>query len=200
MIWKKMEVVDFKKNFPTGIEVPQSLIALLEYQETRAIKTKARKYSGHFYLYDKFWTLPPIVPPEIDSYFFHFGFDADGSVYSFWMYKCFPIEKTPIVFTGWSWIGNTLLANSLDEFLSLLSLGIEELGYAVNFPPDWVTQISYDPETLLFRNWLHENLGVSMPSDPLKIVKGAKNSHPDFDKWFEERVGFPPQKMKKPRR
>jgi len=195
-----MEVENFKKNFPAGVEVPRSLIALLEYQEERAVKIKTDAYSGGFCLYDKFWALPPSVPPEIDPFFIHFGKDADGSVYSFWMYKDFPIEKAPIVFTGWSWIGNTILANSSDEFLSLLSLGIEELGYAVNFPPDWATQISYDPETELFRNWLQENLGISMPSDPLKIVSDAKNSHPDFGKWIEEKTGIPPQKMKKPRR
>lgn len=197
VVWKKIRAENFRKNFPAGVEVPESLIILLEYQELRAELVRERNYSGHFWLHDKFYELPPWVPLEIASYFIHFGFDADGSVYSFWLYKDFHIEKAPIVFTGCTWAGNTILANSLKEFLELLSLGVDELGYAVHYPQKWLSGISHSPDTIHFRNWLETTIGISMPSDPLKIVSDAKDSHPDFGKWIEERTGISPEKLRK---
>jgi len=127
-----------------------------------------------------------------------FASEKDGSEYSFWMYKKFPIKKCPIVFTGATWWGNTILANSLYEFLSLLSLGVDRLGYAVHYPPDWLDHISDDIETRKFRDWLYSNFKIDVPSNPLEIVENAQKSNPDFGKWIEKVSGLPPEKSKKP--
>jgi hypothetical protein len=192
-----MKIKDFKKNFPPGVDVPKSLLQLFKYQKMNAWRLKSGEYSGHFFLYDKYWTYQ-YAEPEIIPYFIPFGKDADGSTYAFWLYKDFPIESAPVIFLGTDYSGDTILANLLEDFFGLLSLGIDELGYAVHFPPDWLNHISYAPETVRFRKWLQSKLGISMPSDPIAIVDNAKRNHPDFGKWIEEKTGIAPEKMTRP--
>lgn len=188
----------FRNNFPLNSVIPESLMRLFHYQETNFRGPKQIEYSGLFSLSDEFGEYDTLlyISPKIISYFAPFGGDADGSVYAFWMYDDFPLDKAPIVFIGKNWAGNTILANSFEEFLALLSLGIEELGYVIHFPPDWPKKPARNAaETANFREWLASELGILVPTDPAKIVIDAKESHPDFDRWIEEKTGYPPEEM-----
>ncbi len=176
----------FVKNFPPGMEIPPALIKLFRYQALGKYK-----YSGHFYLYDRFWQNEGILEPQVRSDFVQFGFDADGSVYALWRYQPFDLDKAPVVFLGSEWAGNKILANSINEFLALLSLGIPELGYAVE-QAGWEKQVSERPEVIDFRVWLGRELDIQIPENPLAIVERARASHPDLNDWLQEKTGLPP--------
>lgn len=123
---------------------------------------------------------------------------VNRSTYAFWRHSNFSIEKTPIAFLGFNWAGNTILTNTLYEFFQLLSLGVDHLGYAVHFSPEWIDYISTSDETLYFRAWLQSELNVLQPKDPIKIIEEAKNNHPDFGKWIESKTGIPLEQLPRP--
>lgn len=178
-----MNINDFIKNFPSEKDIPEKLIKLFNYQES--INSD---YSGHFYLYDKYWELPTFPPfdnKKLMSHFVFFGRDADGSIYSFWSHNNQPLSESPIVFISSEWVGNSALANSFDEFLVLLSLGIDELGYSVS-SPDWFNNISNDPPTIAFRKWLRDELNINLSLNPLEIFESTKRNNPDFEMWLDE--------------
>jgi len=181
-----MEERLFVKNFPPGMEIPPALVKLFRYQASGKYK-----YSGHFYLYDRFWQKEWILEQQVRSDFVQFGFDADGSVYALWIYYPFALDSAPVVFLGSEWAGNKILANSIREFLALLSLGIPELGYAVEHQ-GWEKEASERPETIDFRKWLARELDIQMPKDPLAIVETARARHPDLNRWLQDRTGLPP--------
>ncbi len=187
-----MDEMLFIKNFPANVQIPESLIKLFRFQEA-----ENKNYSGHFFLYDRFWQQAPLFSPDVQSQLIFFGFDADGSIYSFWRYKDFPLEIAPIVFLASEWAGNIIIANSVEEFLGLLGLGIDELGYAVS-QQGWETRISNGSETINFRMWLKNELDISIPQEPTKVVEKAINNHPDFNIWLQRKTGLPPEKKQKP--
>ena len=181
-----INVKKFKKNFPQDLgEIPPELLSM----------AKKDYSSGDFQLYDSYWKSGwEIYFPEKETshYFIPFGFDADGSIYAFWRYKESPMDTLPVVFLGFSWTGTTIVADNIRDFMALLSLGIQALGYDISFP-GWEKQISNTPEIMQFRNWLKREFDISMPENPLALVEKARNSHPGLGMWIEEKTGIPPE-------
>lgn len=179
-----MAIENFIRNFPSGDDIPENILKLYRYQEN--VKPV---YSSDFYLYDEYWNMelvPPFDSKVIMSSFVFFGRGGDGSIYSFWCYDGQPLNIAPIVYISSEWDGNTILANSFNEFLALLSLGIDELGYSVTHNPTWHNFTSNQLEVLDFQRWLKNEIGIVVPTERLRILQKAKRMHPDFDRWLEE--------------
>lgn len=176
----------FVLNFPPDLDIPVVLIKLFRYQASGK-----QRYSGHFLLYDRFWQNDAILEPHVRADFVPFGLDADGSLYALWRYKPFALDVAPVVFLGSEWIGNKIMANSINDFLALLGLGIPELGYAVE-RPGWEKQVSDRLETLEFREWLLRELNIQVPGNPRAIVENARTNHPDLNRWLRDKTGLSP--------
>src|SRR5262245_26440492 len=116
-----MRIEDLRKNFPADVALPAALVRLLEYQNS-----VHHFYSGSFELDHQgamsvlYWFDKDV---QTASQFAIFGHGGDGSLYGYWLYNGRTIENAPIVFLGSEGVGNTLLANTFEEFLALLALG-----------------------------------------------------------------------------
>jgi hypothetical protein len=181
----KMLPQDFQRNFPQGSEAPRFLIRLLEYQNSN----RGHFYSGDFELtgtgaeaalawFDN--------DQSMASQFVIFGQGGDGSLYGYWLYAGQTLDTAPIVFLGSEGMGNTVLAHTLEEFLALLAVGMEKLGYDVSEGWYWEEEIEPGEQVLRFRSWLEEELGIVKPEDWREIVAQAKESHPDLDVRIEQ--------------
>ncbi len=117
-----MKESDFRKNFPTGTVVPKALIKLLDFQNN-----SKKFYTGHFELSDGgpatalAWFDNDRAPA---AQFVIFAKESDGSSYSYWLYEERKLHDAPIVYLGSEGTGCTVMANTLEEFLSLLAIGI----------------------------------------------------------------------------
>jgi len=87
------------------------------------------------------------------------------------------------VFLGSEGTDNCLLASSLREFLALLAIGADELGFAVS----WDSLEQADPPAPRlneFRLWLDQSLGIVAPEVPSELIASARAMHPDFEVWL----------------
>jgi hypothetical protein len=182
----ELKLEDFAGNFPSNVEIPDLMIKLLNFQNANDSFC-----NGNFELIDK-----GVLASE--TYFEYnlevaqkvivFGHEPDGAMYAYWLYDEKDITTAPIVFLGSEGTDNKVVANSLEEFLMLLTVGADGTGYAgYNLKAEWYVP---PPENRLakFREWL-AGLGI-YPGDAKTIVDNAKQSHPDFDRWIEEKLNF----------
>lgn len=71
-----------------------------------------------------------------------------------------------------------VMANNIREFLALLAIGYDELGF------DDLEQPPEDPKSAeRLREWLLATYGISAPATGAEIVRRAQSRHPDFEKW-----------------
>lgn len=71
-----------------------------------------------------------------------------------------------------------VMANNIREFLALLAIGYDELGF------DDLEQPPGDPKSAeRLREWLLAAYGISAPATGAEIVRTAQLRHPDFEKW-----------------
>lgn len=88
-----------------------------------------------------------------------------------------------MVFLGSEGTDNCLLASSLRDFLALLAIGADELGFAVS--SGGVEQADPPaPRLNEFRSWLDQSLGIVAPEVPSELVASARAMHPDFEAWL----------------
>jgi hypothetical protein len=160
--------------------IPEPLIKLHEYQHR-----VADWYSGHF---------ESISPDpnetiawfdgdaETASQFIAIGKGGDGSLYAIWIYDGKSVEEAPFVFLGSECVGNTVLADGITDFLSLLAIGYDELGFA-----DWSVGVEeVSPILKEFRDWLKKEFGIAIPARGLEIIEAAKSRHPNLEEWVEK--------------
>lgn len=171
---------EFQLNFPAGVRVPEVLQALLWFQNQ-----SNDWYSGHFEL-DK-WRFGDAAwfggDARAAEQFVVIGHGPDGSLYALWVYPGRVVENAPVVFLGSEGADNCLLASSLRDFLALLAIGADELGFAVS----WGRVEQEDPPAPRlneFRLWLHESLGIVGPEMPCELIASARATHPDFEAWL----------------
>jgi hypothetical protein len=65
--------------------------------------------------------------------FIIFGHGPDGSLYGLWMYPSRTVENAPVVFLGFEGTHCDLIARDLNQFLSLLAVGADELGFEISW-------------------------------------------------------------------
>jgi hypothetical protein len=174
-----MTKTEFCQNFREKV-VPPMLLTLLDFQES-----VGDWYSGRFQLTDNG---PETAVASFDgdetaaSDFILFGRSSDGSSYGFWAYDGRSLDNAPIVFLGSEGTGWSVLANSLEDFLSLLAVGEEEMGFSAPFLTE---PESPSAGLVAFRDWLKEGYGITAPTYPAAIIAHAVREHPDLQAWLQ---------------
>jgi len=93
------------------------------------------------------------------------------------------MENAPVVFLGSEGTDSSVIASNLPQFLSLLALGADELGFEISWGK---VQQAQPPAPRLgeFRDWLKSSFGIEQPLDPLAMVKECRMQHPSFEAWL----------------
>ncbi|MBW4579877.1 MAG: SMI1/KNR4 family protein [Tildeniella nuda ZEHNDER 1965/U140] len=185
-----MKLEEFQKNFPIGTEVPETFVRLLEFQNIRDL------YFGNFSLID--FSRDEVLlllfgenNRDAASQFIVFGHSPAGASYGYWLYDKHTIDTAPIAVIGFGGDGNTVIANSLQEFLQIISIGEDPLCYVIT---EWGwtdrNEIEVNENLEDYRKWLFRELTLTVPTieEADAIVTSAKNAHPDFDQWIQALV------------
>lgn len=174
-----MNLATLQRSFPENVIPPVRLSALLEFQNR-----SRTGYSGYFELTEWEYGNSAWFGDEIAAkQFIVFGQGGDGSLYALWLYAGQSIADAPVVFLGSEGTDCGLLAGNLDEFLSLLAVGSDDLGFEVS----WGNVIKpKSPAVRLeeFQTWLRESFGITAPNNPMSVVAAARGRHPDFGEWL----------------
>lgn len=171
---------EFQLNFPADVRAPEVLLALRRFQNQ-----SNDWYSGYFELGK--WRFGDAAwfggDAEAAQQFIVIGHGPDGSLYALWAYPGRTVENAPVVFLGSEGTDNCLLASSLRDFLALLAIGADELGFAVS--SGGVEQADPPaPRLNEFRSWLDQSLGIVAPEVPNESIASARAMHPDFEAWL----------------
>jgi hypothetical protein len=170
-----------RSDFPSGEEPPDRLRQLLAYEQSNR-----EFYSGYFEmaLFGRLAARQYFGHNALAARFAVFGHDSDGSLYALWRHDYQAWDEAPVVYLDGEGSFFVILANSLDDFLGLLSLGITELGYTIHTDSDWPNKATPTDATYRFRAWLRESLDIHVPDDPRNIVEAALSKHPDLGAWI----------------
>jgi hypothetical protein len=106
-----------------------------------------------------------------------FATKSDGSVFAFWLAGAAPVERAPVVLLDAEGRNNTVLANTFEDFLSLLALG-SSLPAAAPSDPEAA------PDVDSFRLWLRNQLSVTAARSPLAIMERARAANPGLTAWL----------------
>ncbi len=184
-----MDIEEFQKNFPAGVEIPEILVRLLAFQNIRD------EYFGNFSLID--FSCDDVLlwcgeNKQFASKFIIFGHSPAGASYGYWLYDKHTIDTAPIAVIGFGWDGNTVIANSLQDFLRIVLIGEDPLCYVIT-ELGWSerNEIEVDENLESYRQWLSRELTLTVPSieEADAIVTSAKNVHPDLDQWIQQLYG-----------
>ncbi len=166
--------------------VPEVLLQLCEFDEA-----KDGSFSGDFELSD---TAPDYVDAwfqgdeALTSHFIGFGIDGAQSPFALWLKDdTVTAENAPVVFLDGEFEGTRVLASNIKDFLGLLALNVDGLGYV----EDWnlaAANKSTKKAPLAYRAWLKENVGIEAPADPVNAVRLARARHPDVKAWISARL------------
>ena len=172
---------EFQSAFDSHV-MPDQLLALLEFQ----LEHPSEPYSGQFIVY----YLPPdsnAWSDETAPFLTAFGqHDGNGSLYAFWAYSGQPLSDSPIVYLDSEGVDNNLVAANFGDFLRLLALDIDVLGYCYFGEHDDYFGTDLNSE---YRKWLMDEFQMEAPNNPDVAVSSARSKHPDFNKWLDEMAG-----------
>ncbi len=175
-----------RANFPDDTPLPDMLVRLCHYTEVTGLAGLGRDMSlvedGRRSVRRAFRN----YPEHIDS-FIVFLTDGSGSLYGYWRYDGQPLDHAPLVYLNDAGVNNTVLASTLEDFLTLIATGQRHLGLFET----WDENSEPDEDTLLFRAWLREDVGIEAPTltQARGIVERARAAHPDLEGWMEHLVG-----------
>jgi hypothetical protein len=169
---------EIQASFPRGVTLPNPLQRLCDY-----IDSKGPPVSRDFQL----------RPGEDEVLVYWFGGDAaaasrfagfgaagDGSIYAYWLGESSDICTAPVVFLAHGGGESLVLASSTEEFLSLLAIGYQDLGYDFRGEPP-----APDKHVRYLRNWLADKLRVRTARSALAVVERANAQHPGFQQWLQ---------------
>ena len=168
-------------TFHEGVEIPEALCKLVSFASNRN-----DFYAGSFDVYGNGVNELPIWFGENQdaiSQLAVFGSNSDGSLYALWLYGSQPANQAPVVFLGSEGVSNRVIASNLIEFIQLLMLGIDDLGFLVD-QPGWPTK-NRRRDAQAFREWALRELGIDLHNDPEQLVQKAQAAHPDFAAWMD---------------
>jgi len=114
-----------------------------------------------------------------------FGAGADGSLYCVWRS---PDGSFPVVHLGSEGDAIYVLAPTVLDFLRLLAIGYDEIGFAdLASPPTAEDQEeNVNPK---FQKWVEETFQVSIPHVGDEIVQLNAEKHVQLKSWIDERCG-----------
>ncbi len=164
-------------SFPLGIELPKELKKLCEWNEVNGYPI-----SGGFELRqhdDKtiqcwFGTAKPI------GFLAQFGAGPDGSLYCIWKHN----GDFLIVHMGSEGQNNFVLASNPVDFLRLLAIGYDEIGFAdLSLPPENEDEINPS-----FQDWVSINFNVPIPKTGNEITGPLQGISDNFQSWIDSQT------------
>lgn len=102
----------------------------------------------------------------------------DGYLYAFWSYDGRPMLEAPIVYLDDEGDGSAVVANNLDEFLSIAAHGFNRIKHDELEP--WPDELPSSPEA--FFTARH----ITPAQDWAQRMSAARDAHPDFEAWLDE--------------
>lgn len=169
-----MEFLNIKSGFPESLPCPSELEELIDWTQRNGYPI-----SGYFEL----------RADDGDTMFYWFGFrdvetklgqfgaGPDGSLYCVWDAGS---SRYPIVHMGSEGQENKVLASNFIDFLRLLAIGYDELGFDdISMPPD------EDESNRKFKSWVKNRFGVSIPRCGNEITNVAQANEPNFQQWID---------------
>jgi hypothetical protein len=187
-----MRISTLKKHFAEH-PVPDLLVELARFDDT----CDGESFSGYLEL-DDFEGEPPCQAltaeePEAlgdagraaDKALALFAREGDGSMYGLWFHDGVKDGNAPVVFIESEGSDETaVIANDLQEFVSLLLMDIEEVG--ANYETfDGGRDEDEDHAEMheAFVKWAKKR-GIAPASNAAEVVKAARARHPDFGQWM----------------
>jgi|GEM_PF-2782610 len=170
----------------------RSLPSLLEGLFAFATKHKGEWFSGHLELSDfdgvdvaeELWGH---VAGAAQTYgddlrrLALFAQDGDGSKYALWFHADQPSEGAPVVYIN-SEGEDSLLTDTLADFLTLLRLDRDDVGMFATVPRDPDSEHAEAHEAYL--EWADEHGVPAAPTDVEALLRSARAKHPDFAAWY----------------
>lgn len=173
-----MQPLDYEQTFPPSIAVPAALRQLRDW-----LAVNGYPLGGSFEL------RTDEGGDTIRSWFGHdgavdrlavFGAGADGSPYALW---CQEDGRLPVVHLGSEGDANFVLAAHFVDFLRLLAVGYDEIGFDdLSVPPGG------QGSNPALQRWVEETFRVDVPRTGEEITTPARASHEDFAAWVERMV------------
>ncbi len=175
---------ELHRGFPDNIPLPNLLVRLCAYTEEQ----------GHRRTLAEDLVLTARGPSSLDAWFHGdvpaasqfivFASDDAGALYGYWRYEGQPLDQVPLVYLNDEGAHNTVLASTLEEFLTLVGVGQKYVGMV----DEWDEHAVPDNDTLRYRDWLRAELGVEPPTldEARAIIERARGQHPDLDAWVEQ--------------
>lgn len=165
--------IPYETTFPPAIAIPQELILLRAW-----LMEHGYPISGYFELraddYDVMgaWFDRKPVAQRLAM----FGAGPDGSPYSLWVQDD---GRISVVHMGSEGTNNCVLTTNFVQFLRLLAVGYDEIGFddlAAPPPEDCVNPA--------FQDWVRRTFSVEIPETGLEITDAARNNCQDFQAWM----------------
>jgi len=177
-----MKAEQLQVMFPAGVQLPDTLSKLCQYSEQDKdyiccdFKLIANRYGISQAFRD--------VKDE-SKHMAIFGRDGHQSLYGYWMYGEHSVDQAPIVYVHHEGVGTAVIANTLEELLSLLALGYEEIGLVTAWQMQEQERKVPCEGIDRFRVWLESELGVRPAADGRAVIARAQQAHPDFAAWLQ---------------
>jgi hypothetical protein len=182
-----MTSIDTNFQAPSFQNFPENFVKFIQYY-----KGQKDKFCGYFRLnldeidssdgaycwFDK--------DEKVAKRFTVFGSGPDGSLYVFWLYDQQTVLTAPVVYLDSEGLGNAVIANDFTDFLALLSLGIDQLGYVITNHKSDRGRVINNNGLLQFRKWLQDELCIETPHGYEEIVATAQQNHPNLEKWIQK--------------
>lgn len=175
---------EIKKGIPSRISIPAALEQLCDWTAVNGYPI-----SGYFELRAddgatmQYW----LGFKDVSDRFGIFGAGGDGSLYAFWLDDD---DKQKIVHLGSEGESLYILAENFIDFLRLLAIGYDEIGFAdLNMGvEEWNAAIGQEKEegvNFSFREWVEKEFRVQIPLKGSDIVDVNDKT---FRNWIEEQM------------
>src|ERR1700677_1518689 len=155
--------LNYQGKFPAHIPIPPPLVQLCGWLETNGYPI-----SGDFELRPddgnsiKYW----FGKDTVGDRFAVFGAGGDGSLYVIWQQDD---GRTPVAHMGSEGIHNFVLAADFVDFLRLLAVGYDEIGFS-----DLGCRPSGDGINPAFQEWVRTTFSVAIPGTGAEITGPAQ--------------------------
>jgi len=175
---------ELHRSFPNDAPLPDLLVRLCVYTEEQGHRRTLAEdlvlnSEGHDFLEDWFGG-----DVSAATQFIVFASDDADALYGYWRHDGQPLDQAPLVYLNDEGAYNTVLASTLQEFLTLVGVGQKFLGRFER----WDEHAVPDNDTLRYHDWLRSELGVEPPTldEARAIIERARGQHPDLDAWVEQ--------------
>ena len=102
--------------------------------------------------------------------------DIAQDLYGFWLYPGTTFTSAPIACKSYQPHFASVVADSIEDFLAILSTGVESMRDYLEGKTDWIeTDFTAQPE---FTQWLTTISNIALPVDGPALITKARAKHP----------------------